>query len=103
MSSSNLPITLIFNKERLENKYFNRALDISLELGIRNFQVGDGFSSKISFIKIKEVMDLLNQTNSIKIVGGINNLSQVDQLLNAGVDCIGSSNFYEIFREIKSN
>ena len=103
VSSSNLPVTLIFNKERLENKYFNRALDISLELGIRNFQVGDGFSSKISFIKIKEVMDLLNQTNSIKIVGGINNLSQVDQLLNAGVDCIGSSNFYEIFREIKSN
>ncbi len=103
VSLSNLPITLIFNKERLKNKYFRRALDISLELGIKNFQFGDGFSSQISFINIKELMDLLNQTNSIKIVGGINNLSQVDQLFNAGVDCIGSSNFYEIFREIKSN
>ena len=54
VSLSNLPITLIFNKERLKNKYFKRALDISLELGIKNFQFGDGFSSQISFINIKE-------------------------------------------------
>ena len=103
ISSSDLPVTLIFNKQRLEEKYFKRAIEISLELGIDNFQFGDGFGAKPSFIDIKEIPKLINRNHLLKIVGGIKNLDQVNQLLDAGVNCVGSSNFYNIFKEINSN
>ena len=103
ISSSDLPVTLIFNKQRLEEKYFKRAIKISLELGIDNFQFGDGFGAKPSFIDIKEILKLINRNHLLKIVGGIKNLDQVNQLLDAGVNCVGSSNFYNIFKEINSN
>ena len=103
ISSSDLPVTLIFNKQRLEEKYFKRAIEISLELGINNFQFGDGFGAKPSFMDIKEILKLINRNHLLKIVGGIKNLDQVNQLLDAGVNCVGSSNFYDIFKEINSN
>ena len=103
ISSSDLPVTLIFNKQRLKEKYFKRAIEISLELGIDNFQFGDGFAAKPSSRDIKEILKLINRNHLLKIVGGINNLDQVNQLLDAGVNCVGSSNFYDIFKEINSN
>ncbi len=101
--STKLPLTLIFNKERLEKEYFDKALIISLELGIQNFQFGDGFSSKFFADDLKEIIDFSSQFRQIKIGSSIDNLEQVNQLLNAGADCIGSPYFHKIFREIKSS
>ena len=103
ISSSGIPITLIFNNQRLNKELLNRAIQIAIELGIKNFQFGDGFGSQLDFEGITEMINLLNKNHSIKIVGGIKSLKQANNLFDAGIDCIGLSNFYDIFQEIKSN
>ncbi len=101
INSSELPITIIINKSKLEKKLFEKAIKISLELGIRNFQFGDGFGTPVSNVDIVEILKFLGNQNSIKIVGGIKKLSQVIDLFDTGIDCIGTSNFNEIFKEIR--
>ena len=101
INSSELPVTIIINKTKLDKELFEKAIEISLELGITNFQFGDGFGAPISTSEIVEILKFLGNQNSIKIVGGIKKLSQVIDLFDSGIDCIGTSNFNEIFKEIK--
>ena len=101
MNASELPVTIIINKKKLNKKLFEKALEISIELGITNFQFGDGFGTPISNVDIIEILNFLGNQNSIKIVGGIRKLSQVIDLFDSGIDSIGTSKFNEIFEEIR--
>ena len=56
INSSELPVTIIINKTKLEKELFEKALDISLELGITNFQFGDGFGAPVSNVDIVEIL-----------------------------------------------
>ena len=77
------------------------AIQISLELGIKDFQFGDGFGSLITTNDVTEILKITGNQNQIKIVGGIKKLKQVIDLFDAGVDCVGTSNFHKIFQEVK--
>ena len=101
INSSEIPVTIIINKTKLDKEIFEKAIEISLELGITNFQFGDGFGAPVSNVDIIEILKFLGNQNSIKIVGGIKKLSQVIDLFDLGIDCIGTSNFNEIFEEIR--
>ena len=96
-----LPLTLIFNKERLKKETFIKALDISLELGINIFQFGDGFSSTLNPIEIQEINKKIGSKNLIKIVGKVKSLQKTIELLDAGADSIGTSFFHDVFKDIK--
>ena len=98
---SGLPLTIIINKSKIEEEVFSSAIDISLELGIKNFQFGDGFGPPITTNDVDEILKITGNQNQIKIVGGIKKLTQVIDLLDAGINCVGTSNFCEIFQEIK--
>ena len=50
---------------------------------------------------VVEILKFIGIQNSIKVVGGIKTLSQVIDLFDLGIDCIGTSNFNEIFKEIR--
>jgi len=43
-----LPVSIIINKSKLKEDIFYTSLEISLELGIKNFQFGDGFGPPIT-------------------------------------------------------
>ena len=101
INASELPVTIIINKAKLDKTLFEKAIEISLELGISNFQFGDGFGPPISKVDIVEIKKILGNQNSIKVVGGVKKLSQVLDLFNSGIDSIGTSNFNEIFKEIR--
>ncbi len=101
INSSELPVTIIISKAKLDKILFEKALEICLEVGTTNFQFGDGFGAPISIADIVEILKFLGNQKSIKIVGGIKNLSQVIDLFDLGIDCIGTSNFNEIFEEIR--
>ena len=102
VSKLDLPITLIFNKRKLSKEIFTKAIYISLELGIENFQFGDGFGEYLGVDEIKEITKLLGKNNVIKIVGGIKTIANVKDTLEAGADCIGTSYYHEIFKELKN-
>ena len=101
INASVLPVTIIINKTKLDKEFFEKSLKISLELGITNFQIGDGFGPALSNFDIAEILKLIGKKNSVKVVGGIKKLSQVIDLFDLGIDCIGTSNFNEIFKEIR--
>ena len=102
ISKLDLPLTLIFNKQLLDREIFTRAINISLELGIENFQFGDGFGKYLGVNEIKDIIHLLGKNNVIKIVGGIKTIADVKDILEAGADCIGTSYFHNIFQELKN-
>ena len=102
LSKLDLPITLIFNKRQLSKDIFTKAINISLELGIENFQFGDGFGQYLGVNEIKEIMNLLGRNNFIKIVGGIKTIANTKDTLEAGADSIGTSYYHDIFQELKS-
>ena len=99
--SSELPVTLVINKNKLQQDLFVKAIEISTELGINNFQFGDGFGPPLSLSEINHILKIVSNKSLIKVVGGIKNINQVVDLLDIGVDSIGTSNFYEIFQDIK--
>ena len=97
---SGLPVTIIINKSKLQEEVFYSAIEISLELGIKNFQFGDGFGPPITSNDIAEILKITGSQNQIKVVGGIKKLSQVIDLFDNGISCVGTSNFFEIFQEV---
>ena len=50
---------------------------------------------------VAEILKITGNQNPIKIVGGIKKLTQVIDLFDGGINCVGTSNFYEIFQELK--
>ncbi len=98
---SGLPVTIIINKSKLEKEILHIAIEIIIELGIKNFQFGDGFGPPIKSHDVAEILKITGDQNQIKVVGGIKKLTQVIDLFDAGINCIGTSNFYEIFQEVK--
>ena len=98
---SGLPVSIIINKSKLQEEVFVNAIEICLELGIKNFQFGDGFGLPITSNDVEEILKITGSQNQIKVVGGIKKLTQVIDLFNIGISCVGTSNFYEIFQEVK--
>ena len=98
---SELPVTIIINKSKLQEEVLYSAIEISLELGIKKFQFGDGFGPPISSNDVAEILKITGSENQIKVVGGIKKLTQVIELFDNGISCVGTSNFCEIFQEVK--
>ena len=101
VKSSGLPVSIIINKSKLQKEVLYNAIEISLELGIKNFQFGDGFGPPITSNDVAEILKITGSQNRIKVVGGIKKLKQVIDLFDNGISCVGTSNFYEIFQEVK--
>ena len=97
---SGLPVSIIINKSKLPKEVLYNAIEISLELGIKNFQFGDGFGPPITSNDLTEIVKIMGSQNQIKVVGGIKNLTQVIDLFDNGISCVGTSHFCEIFEEV---
>ena len=98
---SGLPVSIIINKSKLQKEVMCNAIEISLELGIKNFQFGDGFGPPITLNDVEEILKITGSQNHIKVVGGIKKLTQIIDLFDKGISCVGTSNFCEIFQEVK--
>ena len=101
ISKKKLPLNLIFNKYRMQKETFNKAINISLELGVKFFQFGDGFGTTLNIFDLKKIQELFDENRKIKVVGNIRDIESVIELLNNGADNIGTSSFNEIFKSIK--
>ena len=98
---SGLPVSIIINKSKLQKEVLYNAIEISLELGIKNFQFGDGFGSPLTSYDVPDILKITGSQNQIKVVGGLKKLTQVIDLFDNGISCVGTSNFCEIFQEVK--
>ena len=101
IAKKELPITLIFNKNRMQEDNFNKAINISLDLGVKFFQFGDGFGTTLNSIELKRIKRLLDDKRSIKVVGNIKDIKSAIELFDSGADNIGTSYFSQIFKSLK--
>ena len=101
IAKKELPITLIFNKNRMQEDIFNKAINISLDIGVKFFQFGDGFGATLNLNELKGIKRLLDEKRSIKVVGNIKDVKSAIELLDNGADNIGTSYFSQIFQSIK--
>tara|TARA_Y100000589_G_C27107955_1_gene610969 strand:+ start:120 stop:773 length:654 start_codon:yes stop_codon:yes gene_type:complete len=101
ISKKELPITLIFNKHRMQGDNFNKAIHISLELGVKFFQFGDGFGTTLNSTELKKIKRLVDDKRNIKVAGKIQDIDSVLELLDNGADIIGTSYYGQIFHSIK--
>ena len=101
VKSSGLPVSIIMNNSKIQKEVLYNAIEISLELGIKSFQLGDGFGPTITSNDVAEILKITGSQNQIKVVGGIKKLKQVIDLFDNGISCVGTSNFCEIFQEVK--
>ena len=99
---SGLPITLIFNYHKMDYEILYKAINICLDIGIINFQFGDGFGPYMNKNDINQIIKLIGDKSKLKISGGIKHLDQVIEILNYGASSIGSSDFHIIFKDLKS-
>ena len=97
---SGLPVSIIINKSKLQEEVFINAIEICLELGIKNFQFGDGFGPPLTSYDVPDILKKTGSQNQIKVVGGIKKLTQVVDLFDNGISCVGTSNFRKIFEEV---
>ena len=98
---SGLPITLIFNYHRLDKDVLSKSINICLEMGIVNFQFGDGFGTYMNKNDINKIIKFIGDKSKLKISGGIKHLDQVIEILNYGASSIGTSDFHLIFKDLK--
>ena len=98
---SGLPISLIFNYHRLDKEVLNKAINICLEMGILDFQFGDGFGPYMNKKDINQIIKSIGDKSKLKISGGIKNLDQVIEILDYGASSIGTSDFHIIFKDLK--
>ena len=101
LTQSGLEVTLIFNYHKLDKITLLKAINISLEMGIINFQFGDGFGPYINNNEIKQIINLIGSERKLKISGCIKNFDQVIEILNNGANSIGTSDFHLIFKDLK--
>ncbi len=55
---SGLPVSIIINKSKLQEEVFINAIEICLELGIKNFQFGDGFGAPLTSNDVPEILKI---------------------------------------------
>ena len=70
--------------------------------GIRNkkFSIRRRVWVSLTSYDVPEILKVTGSQNQIKVVGGIKKLTQVIDLFDNGISCVGTSNFCEIFEEV---
>ena len=98
-----IPTRIIISKNKLTKNSFVKVIKVCMEMGIKNFQFGDGFGSPLNPNEIKEIKEIFKDKIDIKVIGGISDIYQVKDFLDSGAECIGSSRIFEIFKYLNSN
>ncbi|KGG16565.1 MULTISPECIES: deoxyribose-phosphate aldolase [unclassified Prochlorococcus] len=101
ITSTGLPVRVILDSMRLPKESLELAIEACIDAGARGIQTGNGFGKAVTQDHILELHDLIKNRCEIKAAGGIKNLFQTCDLINAGATSIGTSFGTEIAKEAK--
>ena len=96
------PIRVVLDVNNLSDSLLINSIESSIEAGALGIQIGNGFGNSISSKKIKEISTMVKNRCEIKAVGGIKNLIQVKELLEAGANIIGTTWGFQLLKDLKS-
>ncbi len=96
-----LPTRAIIDVTRLNDLNLRLIVEASIDAGVQGIQTGNGFGAKITPEKIQELVPIVKGRCSIKAVGGIKNLLDALDLIQAGSSAIGTSIGPELMKEFR--
>ena len=103
LCSLDLPVRVIMNTSNLSPQKLNLAIDAAIDAGVRGIQTGNGFGPSVTRSEIIRVKALTKDRCSIKAAGGIKNLPNAIELIEAGASHIGTSMGTELMQEFRRN
>tara|TARA_B100000131_G_C17938803_1_gene541441 strand:+ start:172 stop:855 length:684 start_codon:yes stop_codon:yes gene_type:complete len=96
-----LPTRAIINAPRLNDVNLRLIVEACIDAGVQGIQTSNGFGPKITPEKVKEIVPIVKGRCSIKAVGGIKNLLDALDLIQAGCSVIGTSVGPELIKEFR--
>ena len=99
--SIGIPVRVILNMAHVTKQNLYMAIEASLDAGVSGLQSGNGFGPSITSDQIKLLSNFARGRCSIKAVGGIHRLDQLNELLEAGAHILGTSNGPAIIEALK--
>ena len=96
-----LPTRVILNTKKLEPKYIKIAIEAAIDAGVIGIQSTDGFGQSINANDINQLKKIICSRCEIKAVGGIKNLNQAFEIIEAGATNIGTSFGKELIEELR--
>ena len=102
VSELGVPVRVILDTNTLiTSSKLSLAINASIDAGANGIQLGNGFGPHITKNQIENVTKIVKNRCSIKTVGGIKNLDQAIEFIEAGSTFIGTSFGFEITQEQK--
>ncbi|AAP99442.1 MULTISPECIES: deoxyribose-phosphate aldolase [Prochlorococcus] len=96
-----LPYRVILDSIRIPEEKLSLAIEASIDAGARGIQAGNGFGTPIQASHILKLRALIKNRCELKVAGGIKNLHQVLELVEAGASSIGTSVGADLAKQFK--
>ena len=86
-----LPVKVILEVGRLESDALELLVEVSLDAGVRFLKSGSGFGPPVTADQVRRLRELARGRAAVKAAGGIADLQQALELVEAGADRLGTS------------
>ena len=101
-----MPIRVILDVPNISEQNLKIAVEASIDAGVSGIQTGNGFGRAVTATDVLKLVELSRGRCSVNAAGGLQNLEQAFELIDAGASRIGTSRGPELikaFRKRKNN
>jgi deoxyribose-phosphate aldolase len=95
-----LPVKVILEQGRLSDEALQLLVEVSIDAGARFLKTGSGFGPPVTAAQVRRLRELARGRAAIKAAGGISTLEQVQALVEAGAERLGTSRGVALMNEL---
>ena len=93
-----LPLKLILEADQLDQQQLATLVEVGIDAGVAFLKTGSGYGDPASPAVVRQLVQLAGGRARVKASGGIRNLSQAVELVQAGAERLGTSRGVELVR-----
>jgi len=97
-----LPVKVILEQARLSEEALRLLVEVSIDAGARFLKTGSGFGPPVTPAQVRQLRELARGRAAVKASGGISTLEQVQALVEAGAERLGTSRGVALMQELKA-
>ncbi|MFM9071792.1 MAG: deoxyribose-phosphate aldolase [Cyanobium sp.] len=95
-----LPVKVILEQGRLGEEALGLLVEVSIDAGARFLKTGSGFGPPVTPAQVGRLRELARGRAAVKAAGGICTLEQVQALVEAGAERLGTSRGVALMRAL---
>ncbi len=98
-----LPVKVILEQARLSEEALSLLVEVSIDAGARFLKTGSGFGPPVTPAQVRRLRDLARGRAAVKAAGGISTVEQVQALVEAGAERLGTSRGVALMKELTAS